>query len=170
MSMVAFVGYAVLFFVAVGAVVVNNTDRAIQEAREEASLSRAEQTARATKRAAQQAEKELRNAADRETVAKKEIADQAAAYEKACRNDITAYVMAQEYVKERLKAPATAKFPHINDRGVEAKYLGNCTHRIVGYVDAQNGFGAMLRTHYAVQVMHNPKTDGWAVLEEKINN
>lgn len=168
--MAAFIGYAVLFFLAVGAVVVNKTDRDIQEAREEASLSPAERTARATKRATQHPEKEARDAADKEATSKKEIAEQDAAYEKACRNDITAYVMAQEYVKERLKAPATAKFPHINDRGVQAKYLGNCTHSIVGYVDAQNGFGATLRTHYAVQVMHNPKTDGWAVLEAKINN
>jgi hypothetical protein len=55
----------------------------------------------------------------------------------------------QEHVRDTLVAPSTADFPHCHmDPGVSATYKGNGYYEVYSYVDAQNGFGAMLRTKY----------------------
>ncbi len=50
-------------------------------------------------------------------------------------------------IKDRLKAPATAKFEMTqagrNDRG---------TYAVIGYVDAENSYGAMLRSVYGCEL------------------
>ncbi len=53
---------------------------------------------------------------------------------------IEAYVMSQEFVKERLKAPATADFPWYDESFV--KELGDNKFEVNAYVDAENSFGA----------------------------
>jgi hypothetical protein len=53
---------------------------------------------------------------------------------------------AKEIVKRSLKAPRTAKFPWV----VEGRHLGNCRFLVASYVDAENSFGAMIRTNYTV--------------------
>jgi len=50
----------------------------------------------------------------------------------------------QRYVKKNLKAPRTAKFPWFE----EASYLGDGRYQLISYVDAQNTFGALIRTRY----------------------
>lgn len=54
----------------------------------------------------------------------------------------------EKLVKKVLKAPATAKFPNISE------YSFSKDHGIItteGYVDAQNSFGAMIRSTYRVR-------------------
>jgi len=66
-------------------------------------------------------------------------------------NRLGAYVSAQWYVEQRLKAPSTAKFGAcVTTDTAEycTKYLGNQHYRVATYVDAQNAFGAMIRTHF----------------------
>ena len=64
-------------------------------------------------------------------------------------NSIMAYIMMEDFVKQRLKSPSTAKFPGVFDgRADHVTALGNQTYRIVSYVDAQNSFGAMIRTQF----------------------
>lgn len=65
-------------------------------------------------------------------------------------NSIMAYVMMQEFVKDRLVSPASAKFPYglRNNQDVTVKKNGD-EYTIFGYVDSQNRFGAMLRTYYS---------------------
>ncbi len=54
-----------------------------------------------------------------------------------------AYITTQYFVKDKLKAPATADFP------MECTSTAvNDTFYIKSYVDAQNSFGANIRTHY----------------------
>ncbi len=55
-------------------------------------------------------------------------------------------VLCEAAVKQRLKAPATADFPFGNARNVEV--LGNNRYRLRSHVDAQNSFGANLRTNF----------------------
>src|SRR5687767_12798343 len=62
-----------------------------------------------------------------------------------CEDKITAFVMSQDFVKDQLKAPATAKFPRFTNEDVRVTYLGDCTHEVRAFVDAENAFGAKLR-------------------------
>lgn len=151
LTMLAFLGYTILGFALLGVV-------ASFVEKHEASLTPAQRQARDQERAKQRTEAE-----------KREAEAKAAANEKACSNDVPAYVMAQSFVEARLKAPSTAKFPAITANGVQTEYLGNCTHKIVGYVDAQNGFGAMLRTRYSVKLKNDPAKDTWSALEVKVD-
>lgn len=59
---------------------------------------------------------------------------------------IDVWICAQDLVKANLKAPRTAKFPSQYD--IMITYLGSNNYRILGYVDSQNSFGAMLRTGF----------------------
>jgi len=76
--------------------------------------------------------------------------------------------MSQTLVKKRLNAPSTADFPSITDSKVSVKYLGECTHELRGYVDAQNSFGAKIRSHYYVKVQNEKGTDTWKALDVQI--
>lgn len=61
-----------------------------------------------------------------------------------------ASVECQDYVRNQLKAPATADFA----LPVETQRNGN-TFRIASYVDAENGFGAKIRSNYDCVVQWN---------------
>jgi hypothetical protein len=67
-------------------------------------------------------------------------------------NRLAAYVMMQEYVKQSLKAPATAKFGRTIDTGVLIIQGENYIYTIESYVDAQNEYGAMLRTYFSGEI------------------
>ena len=54
---------------------------------------------------------------------------------------------AQAYIRSKLKAPRTAEFAGIYD--TIAKKYGN-QYAVMFYVDAQNSFGAMIRSIYTV--------------------
>lgn len=74
---------------------------------------------------------------------------------------ISAFVMAQEFVSPRLKAPSTAKFPWYSaDKVVRT----GKRYKITSYVDSQNSFGAMIRTPFICIIRH-VKGDEW-VLEK----
>lgn len=68
-----------------------------------------------------------------------------------------ATVAAQEFVLRRLKSPSTAEFP----RGSHAKQIEGCTHQVRSFVDAQNGFGATVRTQYSMVVEYLPGEEAW---------
>jgi hypothetical protein len=61
-----------------------------------------------------------------------------------------AWEQAKNAVKARLKAPSTAIFPSFRD--IQVEKIGTVTYEIYGYVDAQNAFGAMIRTNFFVSV------------------
>lgn len=102
-------------------------------------------------RAAAQAEREkqaeqrrlvkaLRDEAKREVAAAKEAAREA---ERMLRN---AKDICQTFVTRRLRAPSTAKFPYYHQ--IDGYKQSDGVYRITSYVDAQNGFGAMIRSNY----------------------
>jgi hypothetical protein len=62
--------------------------------------------------------------------------------------------MSQEFVKKNLKAPSTAKFPNPYGRDIDCTKLGNNRFKVVSYVDAENSFGAMIRTNYVAVVKY----------------
>ena len=80
---------------------------------------------------------------------------------KSTNAQIYAYaVLVQPAVERRLKSPATADFPMINK--IQSAPSGKCSFQFVGYVDAQNSFGATLRTRYRAKVTRDPmREDMW---------
>ena len=72
---------------------------------------------------------------------------------------ISAYVMAQDFVSNQLKAPSTAKFPTYSKNYVTD--LGEGKYTITAYVDAQNSFGAMMRNNFICTV-HYVGNNKWA--------
>lgn len=60
---------------------------------------------------------------------------------------IAAYVHAKQVVRRLLKAPASATFGSYGESKVRLADTGKFA--VSGHVDAQNSFGAMIRSHYA---------------------
>ena len=58
----------------------------------------------------------------------------------------SAWAYVQIAVEGTLKSPSSAEFPFSGHRSV--KYLGEGRYAFDSYVDAQNSFGAVLRTHF----------------------
>lgn len=59
-----------------------------------------------------------------------------------------AFTVAQDIVEKNLKSPSTAEFCKVTD--AEITHLGNGEYMVYGWVDAQNGYGAVLRTNFLV--------------------
>ncbi|MDC0358152.1 hypothetical protein OAO01_04990 [Oligoflexia bacterium] len=87
-------------------------------------------------------------------------------YERCNSDNIGAYVMAQDFVKENLKSPSTAKFPWGTSDSTIVN-LGDCKYRVKSYVDAQNSFGGMIRNNYDVVVRYNGN-NRWGLVEVDI--
>jgi len=82
-----------------------------------------------------------------------------------------AYAAAQDAVKRRLKAPATAVFPaiapgpgHSNTQVIIAR-KADCTFGVSAHVDAQNGFGALIRSRFSGTLELDETTGQWRVVE-----
>lgn len=77
-------------------------------------------------------------------------------------DSMSAYYMSQQFAEKQLIAPSTAKFPPYSQNRVAD--LGGGEYVISSYVDAQNSFGAMIRTQYLCTVKH-VEGDRWQLLE-----
>lgn len=67
-------------------------------------------------------------------------------------NSSTAYVMIQDHVKDKLVSPTTAQFPHRYSNDVVISKEGY-SYLIVTHVDAQNHFGAYVRTPFVGEIV-----------------
>jgi hypothetical protein len=137
----------------------NAKDRIQQAAR---SKEEREHRAEEAKQVAVDRATEARQKADSDLAASKQIAADKATQEVATQNSqaakIEAYVMAQEFVNQRLKSPGSAVYPDYQDGYVQR--IGNNTYQITSYVDSQNGFGALLRSGWTATVQ-NAGNDRW---------
>lgn len=61
--------------------------------------------------------------------------------------------LAEKYVKKKLKAPSTAKFPPIFKSKIIRQ--NSYSYSISSFVDSQNGFGATIRNNYTVELKQN---------------
>jgi hypothetical protein len=77
-------------------------------------------------------------------------------------DDDDAIALAQQAVLRRLKAPSTASFPWSHSEYTVAQYDSG-KWRVLGYVDSQNGFGAMLRLRWTVTM--RPTVEDRAIIE-----
>jgi hypothetical protein len=64
-------------------------------------------------------------------------------------SDAEAKVVAEAQVEAVLKAPSTAKFSKWGDTQMIPITNG---YKVIGYVDSQNSFGAMIRSNYSVEI------------------
>jgi len=78
-----------------------------------------------------------------------------------------AYVYSQPAVRASLKAPSTASFPWSS---VKSKHTGNCRFEVLGYVDAQNSFGAMIQARFMAIMTYDPDTGVWTTKEVGIDD
>lgn len=78
-----------------------------------------------------------------------------------------AYAMSHVFVKRNLKAPSTAEFPTTTYANIS--YDGTYWN-VSCFVDAQNSFGAMIRSDYEVKMSYNPKSGNWLLIDIKIEN
>ncbi len=62
--------------------------------------------------------------------------------------DLDAWVCAQDIVNSNLKAPSTAKFCSYTEATVT--HSGGSDYTVEGYVDAENSYGAKIRTNFTV--------------------
>lgn len=84
------------------------------------------------------------------------------------RGKSAADAMAKHFVTQRLKAPSTAKFPRYDETSV--LITGACEYTIQSYVDAQNGFGAMIRNQYSAEIRYDPMQNTYMALDIQIGN
>lgn len=82
------------------------------------------------------------------------------------RGKISASIAAERNVKKNLKAPSSARFPWYDASNVSI--YGECDFIIRSYVDAQNSFGAMLRSNYYVRLKYDPDVDRYFLIDIRI--
>ncbi|MEL0120915.1 MAG: hypothetical protein VXB01_18420, partial [Opitutae bacterium] len=77
---------------------------------------------------------------------------------------ISAWVMAKDFVKERLKSPSTADFGGVfsdyQDPDSVVTVLGGGKYVVRAWVDSQNGFGATIRTRFVCK-LEDMGNDRW---------
>ena len=78
-----------------------------------------------------------------------------------------AYIIGRNAIKDKLKAPSTAKFPHYYESGVRVVKTTDEYH-IFSYVDAQNSFGAMIRKRWTARVRDNKDRSKMELLEANL--
>lgn len=62
--------------------------------------------------------------------------------------DIEAWICAKDIVENNLKSPSSAKFCSFAEASI--RHIGNGEYMVVGWVDAQNSFGATIRESFVV--------------------
>lgn len=77
---------------------------------------------------------------------------------------IMAEIMCEEFVKDRLKAPATAEFS--NQR---AESIGDQRWDVTGTVDSENSFGALIRSNYRCDIRY-VGDDKWRAKTVKVSD
>lgn len=61
---------------------------------------------------------------------------------------VSAYIMCEDWIEQRLKTPATAEFQGVLSGRYDRVIQTNQRYSIRSYVDSQNGFGAMIRSDF----------------------
>lgn len=69
-----------------------------------------------------------------------------------------AHAVCADFTRDRLKSPSTADFPEYDDAGVSITHASTSTWRVRSFVDSENSFGAILRTHFVCEVRRDGDT------------
>jgi hypothetical protein len=74
-----------------------------------------------------------------------------------------ACIMAEKLIAPQLKAPRTAQFDYGHCKANATRSGDTWTLR--SYVDADNSFGAHIRTHFVAKLTNVPPSDTWRLVE-----
>jgi len=90
---------------------------------------------------------------------------------KETKTSTMAFIQCKEFVKRQLHSPATANFPLLD---YASRKDDINTYSIKSYVDAQNGFGATVRTNYTCKVQFLGGSDSaiknWTLIDLSLTN
>lgn len=137
-------------------------DAETQRKQEQAAREKAEADAKQAAAAAEERrQQEAKRSAEAELA---RVAEQM----KKCSDTTMAFVMSQTFVKHALKAPSTAEFPWITDEMVSIAQRPDCGFRVIAWVDAQNGFGAQIRTRYRTDLKYVDASGAWQLVDIEI--
>jgi len=78
-------------------------------------------------------------------------------------SSVNAWLMAQEFVTDRLKSPSTATFGWQKAEDCVTE-LGGGEFKVRGWVDAQNSFGATLRSDFSLTLRYTG-SGKWEIVE-----
>ena len=70
---------------------------------------------------------------------------------------LNALIASQNFVETRLTSPSSAEFSYDYENKVQK--INDTTFRVVGWVDSQNRFGAMVRSNYTCTIIFYSKTE-----------
>lgn len=73
-------------------------------------------------------------------------------------SEIDARSVCEEFVRDNLVAPSSAKFDYSSERAV---HYGDGKYSVTGQFEAQNSFGVMVRSLYICDVHYDSATDKW---------
>ena len=81
-------------------------------------------------------------------------------------HEMDAWVCAQDIVEANLKSPSSAKFCKYPDATIT--YCGDADYMVVGWVDAENSYGAKIRTSFIVTLTLTEKgyKNGYVIFDE----
>jgi hypothetical protein len=96
-----------------------------------------------------------------------EAGQQANHYDSPDRSD--ACFASQKFVRDELKAPSTAEFPDWTESNCQATQSGN-VWTVRSFVDAENSFGAQVRSDYTAEMSYNTSRDSWTLNNLTIAN
>ncbi len=83
----------------------------------------------------------------------------------ASRTEDEAFAASKQFVSQRLKAPATARFGPITDSTIKGS--GDGPYTVSGYVDSRNPLGTYLRLNYTCEL--KTSSDGhWDLIDLKL--
>lgn len=74
-------------------------------------------------------------------------------------NSVSAEIMCEQFIEDRLRSPGTADFEHTSTRPG-----GTGEWTVTGQVDSENGFGALVRSTYRCEVEHEGG-DRWTLVD-----
>lgn len=82
-----------------------------------------------------------------------------------------AWSMATDWVQEQLATPATARFPFPDSRGCSVQRVDELdSWHVVGFVDAQNLFGALIRSYWEAYLRNDPGSANWRLVYLRIDD
>lgn len=124
---------------------------------ERSAANEAQRIEREARDAKREAERQQREAERREVAAQK-ARDEIA---RKCSDVVAMFHRSRDFVRDRLKAPSTASFPWASEARVQ--HVSGCRYLIVSHVDAQNSFGAMIRSAWVVDIEYRPDSNDYLV-------
>lgn len=78
-----------------------------------------------------------------------------------CLEPYDAFLASRHFVRESMKSPGTAEVSNSSDSASKYIKTDDCRYRTSGYVDAQNSFGATLRTKWWAEIEYDRTAGEW---------